>query len=166
MGSSTYRVAEGVRCSHRHTWTTPRCNDEKLRRARPCSVSMPRYSGSLIQVILSLMRRTECLTWASSLRSGRFWSISRRIVRAHISHVLIVVPRQTLMFSATFPKSVRNLARDFLADDYVFVKVGRVGSTTDNITQRVHMPLLSSALTIDPFCRRKREEAKTYGFAP
>ena len=51
--------------------------------------------------------------------------------------LLTVVPRQTLMFSATFPKSVRNLARDFLADDYVFVKVGRVGSTTDNITQRV-----------------------------
>ena len=50
---------------------------------------------------------------------------------------LSIVPRQTLMFSATFPKSVRNLARDFLADDYVFVKVGRVGSTTDNITQRV-----------------------------
>jgi ATP-dependent RNA helicase DDX3X len=41
------------------------------------------------------------------------------------------------MFSATFPKTVRLLARDFLTDDYVFVKVGRVGSTTDNITQRV-----------------------------
>jgi ATP-dependent RNA helicase DDX3X len=41
------------------------------------------------------------------------------------------------MFSATFPKSVRSLARDFMADDYVFVRVGRVGSTTDNITQRV-----------------------------
>ena len=50
---------------------------------------------------------------------------------------MVLVPRQTLMFSATFPKSVRALARDFLADDYVFVKVGRVGSTTDNITQRV-----------------------------
>ena len=50
---------------------------------------------------------------------------------------LTIVPRQTLMFSATFPKSVRKLARDFLADDFVFVKVGRVGSTTDNITQRV-----------------------------
>jgi ATP-dependent RNA helicase DDX3X len=47
------------------------------------------------------------------------------------------VPRQTLLFSATFPKAVRSLARDFMADDYVFVRVGRVGSTTDNITQRV-----------------------------
>jgi len=52
------------------------------------------------------------------------------------------------MFSATFPKSVRALARDFLADDYVFVKVGRVGSTTDNITQRV--PPLSPLLPASP----------------
>ena len=52
------------------------------------------------------------------------------------------------MFSATFPKSVRNLARDFLADDYVFVKVGRVGSTTDNITQRVPYLCWSDLLQI------------------
>jgi ATP-dependent RNA helicase DDX3X len=51
------------------------------------------------------------------------------------------------MFSATFPKSVRNLARDFLSDDYVFVKVGRVGSTTDNITQRVS-PISDALLTL------------------
>lgn len=52
------------------------------------------------------------------------------------------------MFSATFPKTVRLLARDFLADDYVFVKVGRVGSTTDNITQRVlHIPPPVCSLT-------------------
>jgi superfamily II DNA/RNA helicase len=61
------------------------------------------------------------------------------------------------MFSATFPKSVRNLARDFLADDYVFVKVGRVGSTTDNITQRVYSYLIG--LTLDYLCRRIRQEA-------
>jgi ATP-dependent RNA helicase DDX3X len=68
---------------------------------------------------------------------------------------LTVVPRQTLMFSATFPKSVRNLARDFLADDYVFVKVGRVGSTTDNITQRVSA-YTSWLMSIDHLCRRLR----------
>ena len=36
--------------------------------------------------------------------------------------------RQTLMFSATFPKEIQVLARDFL-DDYIFLAVGRVGST-------------------------------------
>lgn len=44
--------------------------------------------------------------------------------------------RQTLMFSATFPKEIQRLAQDFL-QDYVFLAVGRVGSTTDFITQRV-----------------------------
>lgn len=44
--------------------------------------------------------------------------------------------RQTLMFSATFPRDIQMLARDFLKD-YVFLSVGRVGSTSENITQSV-----------------------------
>ncbi|XP_067944201.1 ATP-dependent RNA helicase DDX3X-like isoform X2 [Watersipora subatra] len=44
--------------------------------------------------------------------------------------------RQTLMFSATFPKEIQMLARDFL-HDYVFLAVGRVGSTSENITQKI-----------------------------
>jgi ATP-dependent RNA helicase DDX3X len=43
--------------------------------------------------------------------------------------------RQTLMFSATFPPAIQHLAQDFLRD-YTFLTVGRVGSTTDNITQQ------------------------------
>ncbi|KAI9289284.1 hypothetical protein BC943DRAFT_376566 [Umbelopsis sp. AD052] len=46
--------------------------------------------------------------------------------------------RQTLMYSATFPRTIRKLARDFLKPDYLFLKVGRVGGTTTNITQKVH----------------------------
>ena len=44
--------------------------------------------------------------------------------------------RQTLMFSATFPRDIQVLARDFLKD-YVFLSVGRVGSTSENITQKI-----------------------------
>ncbi|ONH78426.1 ATP-dependent RNA helicase DED1 [Saccharomyces cerevisiae] len=44
--------------------------------------------------------------------------------------------RQTLMFSATFPADIQHLARDFLSD-YIFLSVGRVGSTSENITQKV-----------------------------
>ena len=40
------------------------------------------------------------------------------------------------MFSATFPKEIQHLARDFL-DNYIFLTVGRVGSTSQNITQKV-----------------------------
>jgi ATP-dependent RNA helicase DDX3X len=43
--------------------------------------------------------------------------------------------RITLMFSATFPKNIQKLAADFL-NNYVFLTVGRVGSTTENITQQ------------------------------
>ncbi|KAI0077766.1 DEAD-domain-containing protein [Panus rudis PR-1116 ss-1] len=47
-----------------------------------------------------------------------------------------VQDRQTLMFSATFPRDIQMLARDFMKD-YVFLSVGRVGSTSENITQKV-----------------------------
>ena len=47
-----------------------------------------------------------------------------------------VKDRQTLMFSATFPRDIQMLARDFLKD-YVFLSVGRVGSTSENITQKI-----------------------------
>ncbi|KAF4662878.1 hypothetical protein FOL47_006020 [Perkinsus chesapeaki] len=44
--------------------------------------------------------------------------------------------RQSTMFSATFPKEIQQLARDFL-HDYVFLTVGRVGSTHNSIRQVV-----------------------------
>lgn len=47
-----------------------------------------------------------------------------------------VEDRQTLMFSATFPRDIQMLARDFLKD-YIFLSVGRVGSTSENITQKI-----------------------------
>ncbi|CAA6667288.1 unnamed protein product [Spirodela intermedia] len=42
----------------------------------------------------------------------------------------------TMMFSATFPKEIQRLASDFLFN-YIFLAVGRVGSSTDLIVQRV-----------------------------
>ncbi|GIX64756.1 ATP-dependent RNA helicase, putative [Babesia caballi] len=44
--------------------------------------------------------------------------------------------RQTVMFSATFPKEIQQLARDFLTD-YLYLAVGRVGSTNEFIRQRL-----------------------------
>ncbi|TKR81111.1 hypothetical protein L596_015045 [Steinernema carpocapsae] len=45
--------------------------------------------------------------------------------------------RVTAMFSATFPKEIQHLAQDFLMPNYVFLAVGRVGSTSENIQQKV-----------------------------
>lgn len=44
--------------------------------------------------------------------------------------------RNTLMFSATFPKDIQELAREFL-NDYIFVTVGKVGASSENIKQRI-----------------------------
>merc|ERR1719324_1216425 len=45
-------------------------------------------------------------------------------------------PRQSMMFSATFPREVQVMAQDFL-NDYVFITVGRVGSASELVTQKV-----------------------------
>jgi ATP-dependent RNA helicase DDX3X len=58
----------------------------------------------------------------------------RRIVQ--LEDMPGVAERQTLMFSATFPRDIQVLARDFLKE-YVFLSVGRVGSTSENITQKI-----------------------------
>jgi ATP-dependent RNA helicase DDX3X len=44
--------------------------------------------------------------------------------------------RQTLMFSATFKPDIQKLASEFLVD-YVWIGVGRVGSTVENIKQNI-----------------------------
>ncbi|MBZ3887239.1 ATP-dependent RNA helicase DDX3Y [Sciurus carolinensis] len=44
--------------------------------------------------------------------------------------------RHTMMFSATFPKEIQMLTQEFL-DEYIFLAMGRVGSTSENITQKV-----------------------------
>ncbi|KAJ6235496.1 dead-box atp-dependent RNA helicase 37-like isoform x1 [Anaeramoeba flamelloides] len=44
--------------------------------------------------------------------------------------------RQTLMFSATFPKEIQRLASDFLRD-YIFLSVGKIGSATSLVTQKI-----------------------------
>ncbi|KAI1212615.1 DEAD-domain-containing protein [Annulohypoxylon truncatum] len=42
-----------------------------------------------------------------------------------------------MLFSATFPGAVRRLARDHLATNHLRVKVGRIGSTHENIKQDI-----------------------------
>jgi len=57
-------------------------------------------------------------------------------IRQIISEYDMPASRRTLMFSATFPEVIQELAQDFL-DNYIFLAVGRVGSTTSLITQQL-----------------------------
>lgn len=43
--------------------------------------------------------------------------------------------RQTLMFSATFPDDIQQLARQVMRDNYLFLTVGRVGGANTDIDQ-------------------------------
>lgn len=47
---------------------------------------------------------------------------------------------QFLLFSATFNREARQLAREYLSDDFVRIRVGRAGSSHANITQDVSAP--------------------------
>ena len=43
-----------------------------------------------------------------------------------------------MMFSATFPKGARALAKEYMAADHIRVRVGRAGSSHGNVAQKVY----------------------------
>ena len=81
-------------------------------------------------------RHATSLGAQAALRSRIAAAVTAVAVARATTDMPPVGQRQTMMFSATFPKEIQVLARDFLGD-YVFLAVGRVGSTSENITQRV-----------------------------
>ncbi len=42
-----------------------------------------------------------------------------------------------MMFSATFPKDARAVAKEYMAKDHIRIRVGRAGSSHINVTQKV-----------------------------
>jgi ATP-dependent RNA helicase DDX3X len=88
---------------------------------------------------ISLSRiRYLCFDEADQMLDMGFEKDIRRIVEQRdmpdINH------RTTTMFSATFPREIRKLAEDFL-NNYLFISVGRVGSTVESITQVIKFVL-------------------------
>ncbi|CAG8592402.1 19586_t:CDS:10, partial [Dentiscutata erythropus] len=112
---------------------------QKNELAKGCDV-LTATPGRLVDFLergLISLRRVKFLVLdeADRMLDMGFESKIRDIVQK--SDILDDGTRQTLMFSATFPKQIRNLARDFLANNYIFLTVGRVGGTTSDITQKI-----------------------------
>ena len=42
-----------------------------------------------------------------------------------------------MMFSATFPKDARSVAKEYMAMDHIRIRVGRAGSAHVNVEQNV-----------------------------
>lgn len=53
-----------------------------------------------------------------------------------------------MMFSATFPKQARIVAKEYMASDHIRIRVGRAGSTHVNVTQKVSPLCQVKALTM------------------
>jgi superfamily II DNA/RNA helicase len=92
------------------------------------------------------MRLTACWTWDLSRKSAELPNKSAYVYTVaqrrpiHYSNAFILKPdRQTLMFSATWPRDVRKLAADFHTDP-VHLNVGSLDlAANHNIQQNVEV---------------------------
>lgn len=46
-----------------------------------------------------------------------------------------------MMFSATFPKEARAVAKEYMSKQHIRIRVGRAGSSHINVTQKVRLKL-------------------------
>eukprot|EP00177_Eucheuma_denticulatum_P005042 GFKZ01009178.1.p1 GENE.GFKZ01009178.1~~GFKZ01009178.1.p1 ORF type:complete len:577 (+),score=84.90 GFKZ01009178.1:779-2509(+) len=95
--------------------------------------------GRLVDMVERGRISLECIRFLTLDEADRMLDMGFEPQIRQIVEDLYLPPkgeRQTLMFSATFPKEIQQLASDFLID-YIFLAVGRVGSTTEFIQQRV-----------------------------
>ena len=58
------------------------------------------------------------------------------------------VDHRYMLFSATFPKGARQLAKEYLDDNHIRIRVGRIGSTHRNIQQNVRPSIYSSCIKL------------------
>lgn len=112
---------------------------QKEQLARGCDILIAtpgRLIDAMERGLVSLAKvKYVILDEADRILDMGFESSIRRIMTA--SDMSKDEDLQTAFFSATFPSNVQVLARDFLKEDYIRVRVGRIGGTTTDIMQKV-----------------------------
>eukprot|EP00924_Labyrinthula_sp_SR-Ha-C_P011761 maker-scaffold_69-snap-gene-0.54-mRNA-1 protein AED:0.01 eAED:0.01 QI:175/0.5/0.66/1/1/1/3/108/669 len=89
------------------------------------------YISLLCVQFLVMDEADRCILCPIRLDMGFEASIRRIVEEADLPP-----DRNTFMFSATFPKEIQQLAQDFMRN-YIFLTVGRVGSASKDIQQRI-----------------------------
>ncbi|KAG0057092.1 hypothetical protein BGZ89_001933 [Linnemannia elongata] len=112
---------------------------QKEQLARGCDILIAtpgRLIDAMERGLVSLAKvKYVILDEADRILDMGFESSIRRIMTA--SDMSKDEDLQTALFSATFPSNVQVLARDFLKEDYIRIRVGRIGGTTTDIMQKV-----------------------------
>lgn len=132
----TYRT--GIRCVVVYGGADPRHQIHELTRGCGLLVATP---GRLWDMYSRGYTRFSSIKFLVLDEADRMLDMGfepqiRQIVQGPETDMPRLGQRQTLLYSATFPKEIQQLAREFLSRHY-FLQVGRVGSTTQNITQDV-----------------------------
>ncbi|KAG8342905.1 putative ATP-dependent RNA helicase [Trypanosoma vivax] len=132
----TYRT--GIRCVVVYGGADPRHQVHELTRGCGLLVATPGRLWDMFSrgYVRFSMIRFLVLDEADRMLDMGFEPQIRMIVQGPESDMPRVGQRQTLLYSATFPVEIQRLAREFLYR-HSFLQVGRVGSTTENITQDV-----------------------------
>ncbi|KPI89592.1 putative ATP-dependent RNA helicase [Leptomonas seymouri] len=132
----TYRT--GIRCVVVYGGADPRHQIHELARGCGLLVATP---GRLIDMFSRGYTRFSDIRFLVLDEADRMLDMGfepqiRQLVQGPDTDMPQPGERQTLLYSATFPKEIQQLAREFLHHHH-FLQVGRVGSTTENITQDV-----------------------------
>lgn len=131
----TYRT--GLRCVVVYGGADPRQQIYQLQRGCDILAATP---GRLWEMFQRGIVKFSCIKYLVLDEADRMLDMGfepqiRTIVQGPETDMPAAGVRQTLMYSATFPREIQQLAREFLAREHYFLQVGRVGSTTENITQ-------------------------------
>mmetsp|Transcript_60657 Transcript_60657/g.69291 ORF Transcript_60657/g.69291 Transcript_60657/m.69291 type:complete len:630 (-) Transcript_60657:1583-3472(-) len=124
----------GIRCCAVYGGSEIRRQIIDLQRGVDILVACP---GRLIDLIDRGIINLGCVKFLTFDEADRMLDMGfEPQIRQIVEKEDVPTERETMMFSATFPREIQALASSFLKA-HAFLSIGRIGSTTDCITQRV-----------------------------